>query len=392
MYINYTPEQAALRDELRAYFDDLMTPELKAELVGAGTEGGGPEYRCALGKLGRDGWLGIGWPKKFGGQGRTALEQYIFTEEVQRADFPLPFLTLESVAPTLMQHGTEEQKQFFLPKVLKGEMHFAIGYSEPSSGTDLASLTTRAVRDGDGWLINGQKTFTTLAHYADYIWLAARTDPDAKKHAGISMFMVPTSAPGYKCSPIWTSAGIRTNATFYDDIRVPADALIGGENNGWALITGQLNRERLSLVNYGPIATHLAETVRWAREKKLPDGRSLIDLPWVQANLARVKTGAETLKLLCWKQAWELNSEALTMADASAVKVYGSEFLVEAYRLLLEVVGQAGYLKRGSPEAVLQGMLEWRYRIASIVTFGGGTNEVQRDIISAAGLLMPRGR
>jgi alkylation response protein AidB-like acyl-CoA dehydrogenase len=369
-----------------------MTPELKAELVGAGTEGGGPEYRCALGKLGRDGWLGIGWPKKFGGQGRTALEQYIFTEEVQRADFPLPFLTLESVAPTLMQHGTEEQKQFFLPKVLKGEMHFAIGYSEPSSGTDLASLTTRAVRDGDGWLINGQKTFTTLAHYADYIWLAARTDPDAKKHAGISMFMVPTSAPGYKCSPIWTSAGIRTNATFYDDIRVPADALIGGENNGWALITGQLNRERLSLVNYGPIATHLAETVRWAREKKLPDGRSLIDLPWVQANLARVKTGAETLKLLCWKQAWELNSEALTMADASAVKVYGSEFLVEAYRLLLEVVGQAGYLKRGSPEAVLQGMLEWRYRIASIVTFGGGTNEVQRDIISAAGLLMPRGR
>jgi alkylation response protein AidB-like acyl-CoA dehydrogenase len=392
MRITYTPEQAALRDELRGYFRGLMTSELREELVGAASEGGGPEYQKALRKLGRDGWLGIGWPKEYGGQGRTALEQYIFTEEVQRAGFPLPFLMLESVAPILMQYGTKDQKESFLPKILRGELHFAIGYSEPNAGSDLASLTTRAVRDGDGWVINGQKSFTTLADYADYIWLAARTDPHAKKHAGISIFLVPTSAPGYKISPIWTIAGVRTNTTFYEDVRVPAEALIGRENNGWALITGQLNRERLSLVNYGPIATHLADTVRWAQETKRADGRRVIDLPWVQANLARVKAGAEALKLLCWKQAWEIANGMLGMADSSAVKVYGSEFFVQAYRLLLEVVGQAGYLKRGSPGAVLQGDLEFRYRVASIVTFGGGTNEVQRDIISAAGLEMPRGR
>ena len=389
MRIGYTPEQEALEVELRSYFGELMTPPLVEELT-SGTEGGGPQFRAAMRKLGRDGWLGIGWPQEFGGQGRTPIEQYIFASEVQRAGFPLPTLTLETVGPTIMRFGSEEQKARFLPKILAGELLVAIGYSEPNAGTDLASLTTRAERDGDEWVINGQKTWTSLADHSDYIWLAARTDPNSKKHRGISMFLVPTSAKGFSLHPIWTLGGVRTNATFYENVRLPASALVGPENGGWGLITNQLNRERVSLLVAAPLEALYDEVLRHARETKRADGRRLIDVPWVQNHLARVRVGLGAMKLLCWKNAWSIANDSLHPADASATKVFGSEFRVEAYRLLLEVVGQRGLLRKGSPEAVLAGRLERAYRSATILTFGGGTNEIQRDIISAAGLGMPR--
>ena len=391
MRIAFTPEQEALRDELRSYFAELMTPELVQEIEESG-EGGGPLYQQTLRKMGADGWLGIGWPKEYGGQGRSPVEQYIFSDEVQRAGFPLPFLTLSTVGPTLMRFGSEEQKAEFLPKILRGELHCAIGYSEPNAGTDLASLTTKAVRDGDEWVINGQKVFTSLADYADFIWLAARTDPDAPKHQGISMFMVPTTAPGYKITPIWTMGSLRTNATYYEDVRVPSSYLVGEENTGWGMIVSQLNHERVSLMTPGPFSRVFDETVRWAKETKLSDGRRVIDRPFVQMNLARTKAHLEVLKLMNWKQAWALTQGQLHPADASAVKVFGSEFFVEGSRWLLEVIGQAGYLKKGSPGSVLRGRIERHYRAVSILTFGGGTNEIQRDIIAAAGLQMPRGR
>jgi len=217
MYLDYTPEQKQLRDHLRKYFTDMMTPELRAELTGS--EGGGPLYHKALQKMGADGWIGIGWPKEYGGQGRSPIEQFIFSDEVQRTGFPLPFLTINSVGNTIMQFGTEEQKKDFLPRILRGTLHAAIGYTEPEAGTDLASLRTRAVKDGDDYVINGSKVFTSLANYADYIWLAARTDPDAPKHSGISIFMVDTKLPGFKLTPIWTMSGVRTNATYFEDVR-----------------------------------------------------------------------------------------------------------------------------------------------------------------------------
>ena len=390
MRIEYTAEQQALSEQLRAYFKELMTPELEAEIA-ALHEGGGPLYHQALQQLGRDRWLGIGWAVEYGGQGRTAIEQYIFADEVQRAGFPLPFLTLETVGPTLAERGTAEQRRMFVPRILAGTLHFAIGYTEPGAGTDLASLTTRAVRDGDSWVINGQKVFTSGANYADYIWLAVRTDADARKHKGISIIMVPTAAPGFSLTPIHCMGGLRTNATYYDDVRVPLDHLVGEVNQGWGLITSQLNRERLSLVNHGAISGMLADVTTWARGKRLADGRRLMDLPRVQTNLARVKAGVAALRLLCWKQAWAIERGELSPADASAAKVYGSELFIEAYRLLLEVMGQAGYVKRGSPEAVLHGLIESRYASGAVLTFGGGTNEIQRDIIAAAGLRMPRG-
>jgi len=387
VYIDLSPEQTAFRDELREYFAKTITPELHDEI--RGTEGGGPEYTRILKQMGRDGLLGIGWPTEYGGQGRGPIEQFIFSDEVQRAGFPLPFLTLNTVGPTLQRYGTEAQRREFLPKILAGEVQFAIGYSEAEAGTDLASLKTRAVRDGDEWVINGAKMWTSLAGYADYIWLAARTDPDAPKHRGISIFLVPTSAPGYKRTVITTIGGVQTNATYYEDVRVTQDALIGQENMGWSLITGQLNHERVSLVNVGPLERLLDESTEWARQTKLADGRRVIDQPFVQSNLARIHAKLEVLKLMNWKQAWALQHGSLHLAEASAVKVFGTEFYVEAYNALLEIYGPLGAVQGDSPGAVLRGRAEMMYRNCLILTFGGGTNEVQRDIIAMAGLGLP---
>jgi alkylation response protein AidB-like acyl-CoA dehydrogenase len=388
MYIDYTDAERALVAELRAYFASVVSDDVLDEV--AGTEGGGPLYTKALRRMGADGWLGIGWPKEFGGQGRSSIEQYIFFDEVQRAGFPIPFLTLCTVGPTLIKYGTDEQKARFLPAILRGELHFAIGYSEPSAGTDLASLRTRAVRDGDEYVVDGQKVFTSLAEYADYIWLAVRTDPEAQRHKGISIVMVDTKANGFSLSPIHTLGGNRTNATYYEGVRVPVSARVGRENEGWKLITTQLNHERVALSVPGPIDRFVEETTAWARETRASDGRRVIDASWVQANLARARAHVEVLRLLTWRQAWNIDQGKLDPAESSTVKVFGSESFIRIYGWLLEVLGQEGYLKDGSPGARLRGRVERYYRTSIVLTFGGGTNEVQRDIIAMTGLGMPR--
>ncbi|MBX7161061.1 MAG: acyl-CoA dehydrogenase family protein [Acidimicrobiia bacterium] len=389
MRIALTPEQEALRDKLRNYFDDICTPEFRAEQMAGHMEGGGPLYWKALRKMAADGWLGIGWPTEYGGGGATPIEQMIFADEAHKANFPFPFLSIGTVGPTIMRYGTDEQKQDYLPRILAGEINFCIGYTEPSAGTDLASLTTRAVRDGDDWIINGQKIFTSLAEFAQYVWLAARTDPDAPKHAGLSIFVVPMDAEGVSLTPIETVGGVRTNSTYYENVRVPAEALVGGENNGWAMIVSQLNHERVSLTPTGPPLRLVEQLCEWARETETPDGRRVADLAWVQNNLARARSGVEILKLMNWKQAWEMTHGHLNPAEASAVKVFASEFTIRCYELLMEVMGQAAVVKEGSPGAVLRGEIELRYRTSLILTFGGGTNEVQRDITAMAGLGLP---
>jgi alkylation response protein AidB-like acyl-CoA dehydrogenase len=388
MYLDYTPDEVALKQQLRGYLTEIMTPELREEVEV--TEGGGPLYRAALKRMGADGWLGIAWPKAYGGQERTPLEQFIFADEVQRAGFPLPFLTLNTVGPTLMKYGTEAQRTEFLPKILRGELHFSIGYTEPGAGTDLASLTTRAVRDGDHYVITGQKIYTSLADYADYIWLAARTNPDVPKHQGISIIMVDTKLPGFSRTPMRVMGDNNTHVTHYDEIRVPVSMCVGQENGGWKLIMNQLNHERVSLFPVGPTERFLTEVIQWARETKGSDGRAVIERPWVQMSLARVQTKLETLKLFNWRQAWNMTRGGLPPEEASSVKVFGSEFYVEAYQRLMEILGEAGSLKRGSTGAILHGQMERMYRAILVLTFGGGVNEVQRDIIAMAGLRMPK--
>ncbi len=388
MQIGYTAEQETLRQELRDYYARLLTPEVEAELAEA--NGVGPVVRRVVHQMAADGWLGIGWPTEYGGQGRSAIEQFIFFDESMRAGAPVPMLTINTVGPTIMNFGTAEQKDFFLPKILAGELHFCIGYTEANAGTDLASLTTRAVRDGDEYVINGAKVFTSLAGDADYVWLAARTDPEAPKHKGISMFAVPMDAPGVRVVPMTLLSDHNINYTFYEDVRVPATSLVGGENRGWTLITNQLNHERVTLCSPGIVDRMLADVRAWAQQTKLPDGRLVIDQPWVQEHLARVHAELEFLRLINWKVAWQATQGHLDVADASTIKVFGTEFYLRAFRLLMEVIGQAGYLKRGSPAAVVAGRLEMYARSLIILTFGGGTNEIQRDLIAIFGLGLPR--
>ncbi|GAA0618780.1 acyl-CoA dehydrogenase family protein [Kutzneria viridogrisea] len=392
MHIAYSPQQERLRQRLRAYFAELMTPERRAALASGGGEyGDGVVYKELVRQMGRDGWLVIGWPGEHGGQDRSMLEQLIFLDEAAIAGAPVPFLTLNTIGPTIMRYGTPEQRAQFLPRIAAGELHFAIGYSEPDAGTDLASLRTRAVRDEHGYLINGQKMWTSLIQYADYVWLACRTDQDAPKHKGLSILIVPTDTPGFSWTPVHTVAGPSTSATYYQDVRVPHSALVGEQDRGWPLITNQLNHERVALTSAAPVQLALAEVTEWAQATKSPDGTRIIDQEWVRLHLARVHAKVEFLKLVNWKIAWAV-AQAPSPAEASATKVYGTEFATEAYRLLMEVLGSAACVRRGSHGAVLHGKIERMHRSSLILTFGGGTNEVQRDIIAAVGLGLPVGR
>jgi alkylation response protein AidB-like acyl-CoA dehydrogenase len=389
MFIGYSEEQEALRQRLRTYYEELLTPEVREGL--ARGHGVGEAMRKVVRQMGADGWLGIGWPREYGGHGRTEIEQFIFFDESMRAGAPVPMLTINTVGPQIMKHGTPAQKEFFLPRILRGEIHFCIGYSEPQAGTDLASLTTRADLDGDAWVVNGQKLWTSLAGDADYCWLAVRTDPQAPKHGGLSILIVDLkNTPGIRIDPMQLLSEHDINAVFFDDVRVPAENVVGAVNKGWKLITGQLNYERVTLCSPGMLEGAYLGTLRWAKDTKIEDGRRVIDQDWVQLNLARVHAGLEFLRLMNWKVAWSATRGRLDPADASTTKVFGTEFYLEALRLLMEVTGQRGYLRRGSPETAVNGQLESLYRGLLILTFGGGTNEIQRDLIGLFGLGLPR--
>jgi alkylation response protein AidB-like acyl-CoA dehydrogenase len=397
MHLTWTPEQDRLRQELRAYFASLMTPDRRQALATSGADGDfgdGGAYREIVRQLGRDGWLVLGWPAEHGGRGGTTIDQLIFTDEASAAGVPVPFLTINTVGPTIMAYGTDEQKSFFLPRIAGGELHFSIGYSEPEAGTDLAALRTRAVRDGDEYVINGQKMWTSLIAYADYVWLACRTDPQASRHHGLSIMIVPTDAPGFSWTPVHTVAGPTTSATYYSDVRVPAANLVGAENQGWPLITNQLNHERVALTSAAPLQHALREVRDWAAATKLGDGQRVIDAEWVQIALARVHARTEVLKLLNWQIAGQADGasgtgERLGPAAASATKIYGTELTIEACQALMEVLGANAQVRGGSPGALLAGRIERMHRSALILTFGGGTNEIQRDMIAMLALGLP---
>lgn len=386
MYIDLTAEQHKLRDELRAYFADLVTPEEEAEMA---VNRHGDAYRAVVKRMGRDGWLGVGWPKEYGGQGFGPLEQQIFYNEAVRADVPVPLVTLLTVGPALQSFGTEEQKRKFLPGILTGDIHFAIGYSEPDAGTDLAALRTSAVRDASGdWIVNGQKVFTTGAHEADFVWLAVRTGSVESRHKGISILIVDTTDPGYSWTPIITADGAHhTNATYFDNVRVPAEMLVGEENGGWKLITTQLNHERVSLGPSGKIE-QLYERVRdWSQR------HGVLEETEVRRALGRLHAMVRVNELLNWQVASNMErpdaDQRDVIADASATKVFSTEALQEAGRLAEEIVGRFG--DPADPDtAELLTWLDKRTKQNLVVTFGGGVNEVMRELIAQMGLRLPR--
>ncbi|WP_248964129.1 acyl-CoA dehydrogenase family protein [Sphaerisporangium perillae] len=383
MDLRETPAQRRLRAELPEYFASLLPEDERRR---AGEEGvGGARFREVVKRFGADGWLGIGWPAEYGGQGRSIEEQYVFFDEVQRAGLPFPFVTVNTVGPTLMSHGSAEQKRRFLPGILSGDIVFAIGYTEPGAGTDLASLTTRAVRDGDEWIIDGNKVFTSGANTADHVWLACRTDPGAPKHKGISILIVPTAAPGFSWSPIQCVGGMVVTATYYDGVRVPAGDVVGEVNGGWRLITHQLNHERVGLAALGGRMIQLWERVLdWAKDN------GTIELPWVQRDLARTYARLEAMRLMNWKMTDAVARDALTGADAGAAKIYGTETHIDVQRTLTGIIGAGGRIRPGSPGAVLAGQIEQLSRQGIVNTFGGGVNEVLRDMVATQGLGLPR--
>ncbi|MFF5701599.1 acyl-CoA dehydrogenase family protein [Streptomyces sp. NPDC012794] len=378
MHLAPSEGQARLRAELRAYFRNLLP-------------GGVPEdpaaQRALLRRIGADGLLGLGWPVDYGGQGRGPDEQFVFFDEAYRAGAPVSMVTLNTVGPTLMKYGTQHQKDYFLPRILRGETVFAIGYSEPEAGTDLAALRTRAVRDGGEWVIDGQKIFTSNAQNADWIWLACRTDPQAPKHKGISIILVPTDSPGFAWTPIETVGGLTTTATYYDGIRVPEGNLVGPEHGGWSLITNQLNHERVALAAIGMQAEDFYDqALRHARTRDPATGERPADHPWVRSRLAEAHARLAAVRLLNWRLVQDVAAGTLAPGDASGVKFLGTESTVEVYRICQEAVGEEALLR--GPQAFAGGELERMNRAAQINTFGGGVSEVQREIVATMRLGM----
>ncbi|WP_067454943.1 acyl-CoA dehydrogenase family protein [Actinomadura macra] len=387
MFIDLTGEQQRLRAELREYFNGCLDEDQRAAIAG---DPFGASYMEHCRRLGRDGMLGVALPVEYGGRGYGPMEQQIFANEIARAEVPYPLITLNSVAPTILQYGTDAQREFFLPRILAGECHFAIGYSEPGAGTDLASLRTIAAKDGDHYIVNGQKVFTSGAHHSDYVWLAARTDPAARKHQGISILIVDCADPGFSWTPIVTMDGRHhTNSTYYQDVRVSADMLVGEENKGWDLIVNQLNHERVTLGPAGNIGHLHDRFAHWARTTSGPDGRPLIEEPAVRRAVARVYAYLRVNEFLNWQVAANQDLGWLGAADASATKIYGSERMQDVGRILGDVLARYG--DPGDPAtARFIEVLDHRVKGAVVLTFGGGVNEIQRELIAMLGLGLPR--
>ncbi len=382
-----TAEERAFKDEARTYLTGLVTEADREEMR---SNRHGPAYHRIIKQMGADGWMGVGWPKEYGGQGRGVIEQQVFVNEASRADVHLPSVTLQTVGPTLQAFGTEKQKDMFLADIITGDVHFAIGYSEPDAGTDLASMRTSARRDGDHYVVNGQKMWTTGGHVADWVWLAVRTDPDASPHRGISVLIVDTKDPGYSWTPIVTSDGSHhTNATYFNDVRVPVDMLVGEENKGWSLITTQLNHERVMLGPAGRIEGLRDLVHDWAVGRTAPDGTPVLEVPWVRDILARATASFRVNELINWAVATAPSTERSAVADASTSKVFASDEVQKLGLALTDIVDAYG--DPSDPETGrLADNLDKTAKRNLVLSFGGGVNEVQRELIAMFGLDLPR--
>ena len=387
-----TPEQEQFAQEFRDYLIRTLPPEVREEANSGRVMHKSDAYKEFIRRMGADGWLGVGWPREYGGQGRSVMEQHIFYEAIWARRAPFPVLTLNAVGPTIMKFGSEEQKKEFLPRILKGDLEIAIGYTEPDAGTDLASLKTIAVKDGDSYVINGNKVFTSIVHFADYLWVAVRTDPDPKKkHKGLSVLLIDVDTPGITIDPIYTLGGHRVNSVYLKNVVVPRTCLVGEENKGWGLIVGQLEHERFSLSPSSPMRRRIEETIEWAKETQV-DGGPVIDHPGVREKLAELLAEVDVLKLLNYQVVDNMTKGKMFWAESSAVKVFGSELNIRINNTLLDIMGLYGQLRQGDERAPLNGLVESHFRDDLFFVFGGGANEIQRDIIAMVGLGLPKSR
>ena len=387
MQTRYSAEQTELRLELRDYFSKLMTPDVVAEVIG---REGGTVFRDVIKQLGSDGVLTLGWPEQYGGKNYTAVEQLILFEEAWSAHAPFPLITVNTVGTAIQNFGSDEQKSFFLPKIAAGECIFAVGYTESGSGTDLASLTTPAVPDGDDFVINGTKVYTSSGHDCEYVWMAARTNKDVKRPSdGITMFILDANDPGYSTAPIYTVADIETNVSYYDNIRVPRDRIIGELNGGWKLITSQLNHERVALAAMTVIGNKQFKRILQQLHEQTTEWGGPLNDPLIRRRVGELYCKLEAMEILNLRTATQIQNGQLDVALASGAKFKNILALIDVLKQCLELVEEDALVKFGSTDAIFNGDLERDYRNGQISTVGGGVLEVMRCMVASFGLAMP---
>jgi 3-oxocholest-4-en-26-oyl-CoA dehydrogenase alpha subunit len=390
MDFGFTAENNVFREEVRQFIADNITPEVQAELKQSRLKGPGPLTKQLLLKLGEHGWIGMSWPKEYGGQERDLIDQYIFEEEFVRARIPLDLNNILEQAPAIMRAGTEEQKKYFLPRLVKGEVTFALGYSEPSGGTDLASLKTRAEADGDDYVINGQKMFTSGAHHSTHLYLMARTDPDLPKHKGISIFLIPMDAPGITVRPLWTLAGGRTNEVFLENVRVPKDAMLGEKNEGWYVGASALNLGRAGARRYYTYISAFEHIVHFIKEQRAT-GLDLAADAAIQDKLAELYSEAQVCRLFTLRSLSMVRRGMNPPYEISSEKVWGPDFHVKSTEIITQILGPYAQLWEGSEWAPREGEFAKQYVGAMVSTFAHGSVQVMRDAIARRGLGLPRG-
>lgn len=385
MDFEFSAEEQAFRSEVRSFIASNAGPEVAdplrdgmAQLVDS------PERRAFMRKLSKRGWIGMSWPKEYGGQEAPGIYEYLLNEELAAAGAPFIGKGVGIVGKTIIRHGNERMKREFLPKILGAEVEFAIGYSEPNAGSDLASLQMRATRSGDGWILNGQKRFTTSAHFADWYWVAARTDPEAPKHKGITLFLVPMNAPGITVTPMDTIGDERTNEVFLDGVFVGDDYVVGEVNKGWYYVSEALDFERFTLFTVSAYVKRYEALRRYVRSRD-----DLRTDPHVRRTMAWLAAGIEQAKMHCYRVIATAAAGGVPNLESAMFKLHTTQLGQVAADEFLSMNGPAGALKRGTEHAPLDGRFEFTYRYSVVDTVGAGTNEVQRNIIARRGLGLP---
>ncbi len=396
----FTPEQESLRDEVRQFIQDNVTPEILSEIEESGVRNRGPQTREMYRKIGEKGWIGMSWPKEYGGQSGSRIDQYIVEEEFARIGITVG--GAGSGAPAILAAGTEEQKKYFLPGLIRGEIIFALGFTEPQAGADLAGLQCRAVRDGDDFVINGQKMFTTAAHYGTHIYLMARTDPEAPRHRGISIFLVPIDTPGITVRPLWTIQNDppapprttygdrRTNEVFFEDVRIPASTMLGEENMGWYVGAMGLNLDRVGASRYLISVQRDEDIINWVKDNDL-DGYGPSQDPAVRDRLAELWIEAQVCRLMTLRSMSLVERGGNFTYEGSAEKVWAPEHGVKTTETIAQILGPYGQLLNGSEDAVEDGIFAHNLMGAFQSGINHGSAQVMRDQVARRGLGMPRG-
>ena len=387
MEYRFSDQALAFEAEVNEFLDQEWTPELRAT-IGDPTTDTMTEERGFRRLLADRGWLTMSWPAEYGGQERSLEEQYLFWEAMNYVGAPQATVATQQVGPTLMRFGTDEQQERFLPPIARGEVEFALGYTEPDAGSDLASLQLRAVKDGDDYILNGIKRFTSGAHRSEYVWLATRTDPDAPKHRGVSMMLVDMQSAGITVKPLWTMAGYRTNEVYFEDVRVPTNVLVGEENRGWYYAAHALDRERISIFTVSSVRAVYDRLMDWAKSDT-PMGRP-IDDAGIKGTMADFKVQIEVLQHLSYRILDMLKREESPNYEASQVKIFSTEMMQRLQNFSLHAMGLYGQLNGNDERAPIEGSAENGYLAAVMPTFGAGGNELQRNIIAQRGFGLPR--